>query len=159
MGRPRRALGIGFLLVVSAIGPVLAAQSPPVHVRAPIRDPGWADSTLDSDKLLEAYLRTRFVSLGVPLTEADTVNAADVDFIVVPVPGGTYDITAFLVLQDCRHWRGLHMCRTSLPFDWMHFHDSRDLESVARQIAEFVFKERAANPRWLPPEGERRPPP
>ncbi len=55
--------------------------------------------------------------------------------------GDTYDVAAVLTIINCDLPTTPPMCIRSASFDWMQQHEARDLEVVARKMAENVYAE------------------
>ncbi len=137
----RIATALGFLTL--SLSSVAAPQSLPVRVRTPLFP---ATSEIGrAEELFAASLRKRFEALGVKVINSDSVTLVEVNFSVLPLDDGTYDIAAVLTILNCGGVGGRTApCSRGVPLNWAQVHAYTDLEKAARYLAEMVYGELAA---------------
>src|SRR2546425_3051377 len=94
-----------------------------------------------AEKVLEAYLRRRFESLGVKLTESDSVYSFEIHFTVLPLDDGQYDVAFVSTVCPCDPGSRRAGGMRTQPFDWHLFHEYADLEDVSSKAAEAMLTE------------------
>jgi hypothetical protein len=138
----RIVIALGLLTL--SLSSMSAPQSLPVLVRPPL--PPANRETGRAAERFGASLRKRFEALGVKVIySVDSLSVVEVNFSVLPLKDGTYDIAEVLTVLNCGGVGGRTApCSRSAPLDWAQVHANADLEKAARDLADMVRGELAA---------------
>ena len=127
------------LAVIVAGSPRAASQTLPVSLRAAFYGESDTSAATRAENLFLAYLHKRFNALGLKIVNLDdTVTTMEVNFSVLPLHDGSYDVAYNVTVLNC----GLALrraCTRSFPMDWGQLHEYADLEKAAREIAEGLY--------------------